>query len=72
MFEVSKNTVNFGFDFHIYGSEEDVLAFDSVKKEEAATSEYSNRRIKYYFSKGHHREWLSNQDLFAVALSGAD
>lgn len=69
---VSKHMTDHGFDFYIYGSEEDVLAFDSVKKEELLTSQLKNDRFKYRYSNGHHREWLTNPELFADILSKSE
>lgn len=65
---VSKRIAEYEFVFYIYGSEEDVLAFDSVKKEELLVSQLKNDRFKYRYSSGHHREWLTNPELFTEAL----
>ncbi len=67
--KIAANVKNYKFQFYVYGSSNDALAFDSVKDEEKFAKSIHSDRWHFYYSDGNHREWLANKDLFNKILS---
>lgn len=51
-----------------FGGEEDTLALQAIKNEESYVSAKNAKNISYHYTKGHHREWLTNSQIFKGIL----
>lgn len=69
LIKILENTSNHGFDFYVFGSEADPLAHEAVRQEELIVKKFGPSRIQYHYSTGHHREWLTNPELFKDILN---
>ncbi|OFZ47613.1 MAG: hypothetical protein A2451_02565 [Bdellovibrionales bacterium RIFOXYC2_FULL_39_8] len=67
--KIAANLKTYHFQFHVYGSSNDALAFDSVKDEEKFAKSIHSDSWHFHYSDGNHREWLVNKDLFNKILS---
>jgi len=51
-----------------FGGEEDTLALQAIKNEESYVLTKKAKNISYHYTKGHHREWLTNSQIFKGVL----
>lgn len=51
-----------------FGGEEDTLALQAIKNEESYVRSKKSQNISYHYTKGHHREWLTNSQIFKGIL----
>lgn len=51
-----------------FGGEEDTLALQAIKNEESYVRTKKSKNISYHYTKGHHREWLTNSQIFRGIL----
>lgn len=57
---------NYGIHLDVFGGVTDTLAINSIKNEESyiRTNFKTSSFINYHYSNGHHREWLTNNEIF--------
>jgi len=51
-----------------FGGAEDTLALQAIKSKESYVRGKNSKNIFYHFTKGHHREWLTNSHIFTDVL----
>lgn len=61
---ILKITNNLKLNFEIFGGLSDTLSIDSIREEEKYIKKHDSNFIQYHYSDGHHREWLTNSDMF--------
>jgi hypothetical protein len=67
--KIASNLAKYKFHFHVYGSNNDALAINSIRAEEAFVKKTGAEKWHYHYSEGNHREWLTNKTLLNDALS---
>lgn len=48
----------------VFGGETDTLSINAIRNEENYIRNSKAKNIRYHYSKGHHREWLTNSEMF--------
>lgn len=61
-------TNNMNLRLDAFGGLEDTLALQAIKNEEHYSRRNNAKNIFYHYTNGHHREWLTNSQLFKDVL----
>lgn len=67
--KIVRNAEHNNIRLDVFGGESDALAFEAIRAEEEVVRSYAATTcFNFHYSQGHHREWLSNDTLFADVL----
>lgn len=61
---VNQNCNKYNIPLDVFGGMTDTLAINSIKNEEKYIKSKNSNFIRYHYSTGHHREWLTNSGMF--------